>query len=183
MVGKGASDGDPLAFATRHLRWATGRARGQPDLVEQLQTALTFGSTCHSCSHHRDLDVLQCREVGEQVVKLEDQPDGVPAVVVELTRTTGQELTVDGNRAARRFVEGSEQVDQRRFPATRRPGHGNELARSNFQVEACQCADSTVVELLDELLDDDVGFTHDASPRAVHAAQHEQPGTRLPTTS
>src|SRR3990170_1577190 len=86
-----------------------------PGLVPGLSPAASLGD-------ERQGDVLQCVQVGEQIVELEDEADVVPAVAVELALGQGGEFEpVDPQVPAGRPVDPTDEVEQRGLAAAARP--------------------------------------------------------------
>ena len=78
-VHQRASDADALLLAARQLAGATRAAPAQPETVEQVQGALMPGRGRNAGISGRDLDIAGRRQVGHQVVALEDEAEALPA--------------------------------------------------------------------------------------------------------
>ena len=88
---------------------------------------------------HRHLGVLDRRELGQQVVELEDEPDPVVAQRHQLGVGHRRELGVaDGDRSAIGAVEPAEDVEQGAFPHARRADNRHHFARLDLQIEILQ---------------------------------------------
>ena len=80
VIGQGAGDGGALLLPTRHgPRQLTGLA-GQVDLFEQMQSALAAGRPgIQAVEFHRQDQVLQQRQGGQELEELEDDAEMAPA--------------------------------------------------------------------------------------------------------
>src|SRR4029078_8763746 len=89
-------------------------------------------------------------ERGEEVVRLEDEPDRGGAV-------SGRALeereigAVDGDAPGVRCVERPDQVEDRALPTARGAGECDELARLDLERDVPQCRDPSVLERLSNL--------------------------------
>ncbi len=59
----------------------------------------------------------------------------VPQMRQFLIAVVHDPAAVDGNLAARRLVQQAHDVEQRTFPAARRPHHGNKLSLLDIQID------------------------------------------------
>ena len=87
----------------------------------------------------RDLDVVARRQRRQQIVLLENEPDGRLAQLGALGVGHAQQIAagdVDAARGRRR--QPAQDVKQRRLAGARRPDDRDELARLNVQIHAAQ---------------------------------------------
>lgn len=128
LHGERAGDGRALLLAARHLAGPAVALVGQADELEQLQRpALPLGAGCAGVDE-RQLDVLEQVEAGQEVEGLEDEADvdvarlGALAFVEAGYVSPAEEVV-----AARRPVQESENVHERRLAAAARPHEGHVL--------------------------------------------------------
>ena len=70
VVDEGAGDGDPLLLAAAQFRWQVVQAFGKPHPPEKLASFFGRG---YSADHRRDEDIFQCRQLGQQEIRLENE--------------------------------------------------------------------------------------------------------------
>jgi hypothetical protein len=75
FVGQGACHGYPLLLATGQFRRAMLDSLGQANLVQEIQRSLPSARTIDARNELRHHYILECREVAQQVMKLEDEAD------------------------------------------------------------------------------------------------------------
>ena len=105
-------------------------------------------------AEHRNLDVAADVEVGQQVVKLEYEPDLVSPVTGQVPFVREVD-PVDDDLAAVGTVERREQIQQGRLPRSRRAGDRNELVAGNRQRDAVEGAHVRAIERLHDVGDFD----------------------------
>src|SRR5215471_394561 len=193
---EGSGYGEALALASTHLgRTVVGPGR-HVDHLDDLLSTLTSVRRLGPTDQHRQLDVFDPGQHGQQVVCLEDEthltcPEVGFLVVGELFEVAAGDpdgAFVDG-------VEAAEAVEQGGLAAAARSHHGHHLAALDLEVDSFQRFDlvaARVVDLPDACgVDDDVGqFTpllfrgrlmRDAelvAPVAVTAGVRSAPGHR-----
>ena len=117
VVGERAGDGDALLLAAGERGGQLVRLVGHLDLLEQVQRALgPLGGREHVAEVHRQHDVLDDGQRGQQLEELEHDADGLAApdrelVLVELVHRRA----VDDDRARRGPVDAGDHVDERRL--------------------------------------------------------------------
>src|SRR5829696_2366788 len=92
------------------------RPRAEPHIVEQLQRAPLALAFRHPGLRHRQLDVLARAEGGHEVEALKDEADAEQSKARRLAvahPVDAPRVDVDG--AARRSIDGAEEVEQRRL--------------------------------------------------------------------
>jgi hypothetical protein len=101
-----AGERDALLLAAGQLRRVVVAAASEADALEQLRRPCSGARRALAEQLEREHHVLQCREVGEEVERLEDEPDLTASKEGEAVlahRLDG--LAVDADRAARRPIE------------------------------------------------------------------------------
>ncbi len=117
-------------------------AVGQADLLEGRQRPAPPFRGGDARVEQRKLDVAAGGLVPEQVEALEDESDQAVAHLGELgVGEPGDVPALEVVRADARTVEAAEDVEQRRLPRPGRPGHGEELAGLDAQVEGAERMD------------------------------------------
>src|SRR5918993_4346816 len=98
----------------------------------------------------RQLDVLECREHGNEVVELEDEPDAAAAPLRELPFRERPEVGARHDHlAARRPVDPRNQIEERRLAGTGGPHEGDELSFRHLQAQPIEHHDVLAVALVD----------------------------------
>ena len=125
-----------------------------PQHLEQLVGSRAALGRPHPAELRRQQDVVDDRQIVEQIEELEDHPD--PAAAKQ--GGTGFAELVDpragdGHRAARRPVEPGDQIQQRRLPAARRAHDGDGLARFDLEADPVERRPAIVVVALRDFLD------------------------------
>ena len=101
--------------------------------------AFAAGSFALAGHDHRQLYVLERRDAGNQIVKLEDEPDLAQAVDLERAFVHRSDvLPVDLDDAAGRTIDAAEQIEQRRFSAAARSHDRDRLSLLDAPVDAAQ---------------------------------------------
>ena len=80
----GTGEGDPLALATGELIGAVSGAIAQIDSLERFEGALAPLRRRDAGEHHRELDVLERGEAGDEMEELEHETDVTLAELGEL---------------------------------------------------------------------------------------------------
>src|SRR3990172_2963291 len=112
----------------------------QADPLEQAQGApLPLGRWVHLAKVHRQHDVLEQSEHGEQLKELEDDAQVAAAPDGHVTLAELVDVSVAyAHRAAARMVDAGQHVDQSRFTAARAAHDADELALVDLDVDALQ---------------------------------------------
>jgi len=104
--------------------------RGEPNLFEKgHHSSRPLALAEPPLKQERKLDVLKHAQHRDEVEALEDETQGVEPQIRQLA--IGQMLgvvAVDEHRAGRRRIHAANQIEQRRLPASGRPGYRNEVA-------------------------------------------------------
>ncbi len=152
-LGEGAGEGDALLLAARELARAVVQAVAEADLFEQgggLGLDLAQRLALNDAGHGH---VLDRGELGQEVVKLEDEPDGLVAQRGEARAAErGGGLAVEKDGTAGGQVEGADAVQERRLAGARGADDGDELALVDVERDAPQDlerAPIVVVRLVD----------------------------------
>ena len=137
LPGHRAGDGDALLLAARELAGQVPGAVRHPDAFERRFDPLPALGRLHAAVGERQLDVLEDRQVANQVEALEDEPDLAVARARALGRREVRDgLAVEHVGAAGRRVEQAEDRQQRGLPAPGRPRDGEVLAVPDLEVDA-----------------------------------------------
>ena len=152
MVNERAGDGGAELFAAGELPRQMGQAVAEADLFEEGFGAGAGGGdrfvpAAGEAGHE---DVFQDGALGQQVVELENEPDGA---VAETGGGGGREraegLAVDGDGARGGLVEGAEEIEQRGLAAAGRADDGDGFAGGDMEVEVAQDGDGAGGALVD----------------------------------
>ena len=136
-VGHRPGDRQPLALAARQARRQGVDLVGEAEQVEQLAGPPPGGAARRPAEHRRDGDVLGRRHRLEQVEELEDDADGVAPDDRPLVGSERAEhVAGDLDDAVIGDLEPGDDRQQRRLPAPRRTGDGDELAGRDVEVGA-----------------------------------------------
>ncbi len=131
-----AGNGDALLLAARQHPGPVLQPLGQPDTLEEAAGSLaTLGGALPRDSE-RHLGVLDGRKLGQQVMKLKDEPD-VPVAKCHqrLVGEAGEIHLVDADRAGIRRFEPAEDVEKRAFADARRSHDGHHVAALERELE------------------------------------------------
>jgi hypothetical protein len=131
-----------LALAAGELAREVVEAVGEADFVQQTpRVGFELGGRAAGDAPGEH-DVLERREVRQELVELEDEADGAVAEGGEAgAGEGGHVLAADQDAARVRFVEGAEDVEQRRLAGTRRSDDRHQLAGLDDEVDAAQHVD------------------------------------------
>ena len=137
IVGERAGDGHALLLAARQLRRIVMAAVAEADLGEQRVRARP--RLRRAGNLHRDEHVLERGQRGQQMKKLEDEPDALAAQPRQGILVERRDVdAVEHDTAVRRRIETGQQPEQGRLAAAGRPGDGHDAAGRNRQVERVQ---------------------------------------------
>ncbi len=110
----GPGDGNPLALPARQLVGVVRRPVLQPEVVERLERRRLGLAGRDAVELERQGDILHRAEPGQQVVVLEDVPDGLAAQPrLAVARQRGQRTAADVDLAAGRVLEAAGDGQQR----------------------------------------------------------------------
>ena len=135
VLAQRAGDGHALLFAAGKLGGEVVHALAEADLLHD-----GLGVERILADLPRQLDVFKRREVGHQVVKLEDEADVRSPVIRQLgTAQAGDLLAADGNGAAGGLVHAAQQVQNRGLARTAGAQHHGQLALLHLETDAVGC--------------------------------------------
>jgi len=134
---QGASNGHPLRFAARQFVRKRIGPGTHAKLLEQL-TRNAFGVRLRlpEHMHRREPNVLQCREISKEVVKLEHHSDTAVQVTPRVASRDGswcQRYPVDGDLPFANRIEPRDRAKHRRLSRARRATQNNNLALSRLE--------------------------------------------------
>src|SRR4029078_3627339 len=116
-------------LAAGELRRKVMDARGQPDAIERFQRELLPLLRGHLPVQQRNLDVVEHRQIGDEMKALEDEAELLVAHLRELAIAVAVDvLSFERQPAVRRTIEQTDQVQQRALAAAGRPHDRYELA-------------------------------------------------------
>ena len=140
-----ARHGDALLLAAGKLGWPAMKLVGQAHQLQHLAGAPRGLAFRHPRDQPRHHHVLQRGEVGEQVMKLENEAElEVAKVGQRPIAEREQVLALEIDLACGRRLEASEHVEQSRFAYTRLPHDRDFFARPDLHLEPAQHADFAV---------------------------------------
>src|SRR5437762_14216343 len=120
---------------------------GEPDRGQPLAGARAPRSGRQPRVDQRELDVFQRARTGQEVERLEDEPDLAVADPRELgPRETGDVLAVQDVAAGRRGVETAEDIHEGGLPRTGGAHHRHELAALDLDRQAAERVDRVWTE-------------------------------------
>src|SRR6202030_4560533 len=110
-----------------------------PDALEHFLHALLALRRRHAAIRKRQLDVLENREIPDQIERLENETDfAIPNASAIGERKIRHRLLVDPVVAVRRRIEKAENREQSGFAAARRAGDREKLAVLDIEVHAAE---------------------------------------------
>ena len=137
LAGDRARHGDALLLTARELAGQVLGAMRHADALERRRDPLLALGGAHAAIGERQLDVLEHREIADQVEALKDESDLAVADARALrSRELGDRPAVQLVRAFGRRVEQAENRQQRRLAAARRPG---DRRRTRLGRSRCGC--------------------------------------------
>src|SRR5690606_16597737 len=114
LTRDGSGHGDPLLLPSRELARQVPRPVRHANALQGLPGPLAPLGDAHSAIGERQLDVLEDREIANQVEALEDEPDLAIADACALAlREIGDRTSVQQVLTAGRRVEQAEEGEQR----------------------------------------------------------------------
>ena len=144
VLRQGARDGDALLLPTRELRGEVVHAPRQADLVEHLG-----GGERILADLTGELHVLECGEILDQVVELEDEPDVVTTVLGQLAPPhRAHERAIQADVATRARVHAAQHVEDRGLARAGRSHDDHELATLYGEAHAVDGMDLDVTHLI-----------------------------------
>ena len=140
VADDGSGDGHALALSAGELRGAVLHAVGEADALDDLLGQPLSLAAAHTTVDERQLHVVNHVERRDEVERLEDEAQ---RLVAQFGEAIVRKLRVDAraaqlNLAARRLVQQSHDVQQRRLAAARGAHDAQELALADFEVHILQ---------------------------------------------
>jgi hypothetical protein len=136
MTQQGPGDGHPLALPARQLADRAVLGAGQADGAEDLR----YRPGPWGAEALREQHVLGHRQLRQQVVELEDEPDMVPPQAGQRPLAEGVEIPSDEVHPSRgHSIEPGRAMQQCALARTGRAHDGDELARSDGQRHVVEC--------------------------------------------
>ena len=134
VLREGPGDGDALLLAAGELGREVLRPLLQAHLLQNLP-----GVQCPGRELRRDLDVLERREIGDQVIELEHKAHVVSAVGGELAFIKGRDLLpVDSHAAIGEAVHPAQNVQEGGLPGAGFPDDHTDLAPLDVKTRVVQ---------------------------------------------
>ncbi len=146
-IDERAGDGAALLFAAREFRWTVAAARGETDVFEGGLNAggslgaIDFGEA------ERQLDVFREGHAGEEIERLEDHADGVPAVAGEFDGIDrGEIASADVNSTGSGAIESGQEIEKGGLTGAGAPEEGDEFAGADFEGDVVDGRNGGVAE-------------------------------------
>ena len=141
---------DPLLLTAGHLTRPVLGPVGQPDPGQRLHRPLPALGLVDPGVTQRQLDIAPGRHRGQQVELLEDEPDLLVADLGQLGLGHLRDVrAVQLVVPARRVVQATQDVHQRRLPRPRRPHDRHVVTRLDIQRDAPQRVHLTRIRAVD----------------------------------
>ncbi len=142
VFGDGAGDGDALLFTPRELGGEAHEPFAQPDLFEYLPRVEGVFANFYG-----ELDVFKCREVGHEVIELEDEADVVAAVLGEtLPVEGGYVAAVEKYLAGGGAIHAAEEIEEGGLARARGAEHDDEFPLFEGEGDVFECVDADIAE-------------------------------------
>ena len=139
VVDEGAGDGDALLLAAGELLGAVVEAMAEADELREGDAVFVAVGEIAALVKERDVDVLDDRELVDEVVGLEDEAERAAAEGGELVVVHGGDvLAAEKIFAGGGAVEAAEDVEESRFARTRRAHDGDVGAGFDDEADAAQ---------------------------------------------
>ena len=138
-MDQGSGDGGALHFAAAHLVRKSGGPGGEADEIEHFRGAGAGLARVLAAEEEGKFDILRRGHGGEEIEKLEDNPQAFAAVGREggiAGPVQGESIDRDFSRG--RLVESAEQIEQSAFAATAGSGHGDKFGGRDLQGDLAQ---------------------------------------------
>src|SRR5690349_10489258 len=148
LHGEDAGDGDPLLLAARQALGIFGKLVTKPHLLEQTPAAVVrfLGALAEDLAR-RDRDILQRRQMREEIEALEDEAD-LAALLGELAvaqvhgsaidQLLADQHAIDIDPSGAWFFQVVDAAQQRRLAGTARSQDRDFLAAGDVEVDAAQ---------------------------------------------
>ena len=143
IIGQRPGNGRPLLLTARERVGKLVCLVGQAHLLqEHLGPLQSFLRPPPPREVHRKDHVLQNGECGQQLEKLEYDPNSVAAPAGQTVLVKfGEVLTFDEDLTGSRSVDSGNHIEQRRLSTSRRTANTDKLAGANPQIDALECVD------------------------------------------
>ena len=139
IVEERAGECDALAFAARQFGRVVRHDAFEAEDGEKFPAAFFAGRAAFSGDHAGDLDVFDCREIREQVVKLENEADFPAAESREFGGgKRAQGLPFDNYFTGGGMIEAAENLQERRLPRAGNAEQGDHLSPCNGKGDILQ---------------------------------------------
>lgn len=150
-VHEGAAEGGALALAAGELLDALVEAMAEAGTLSEFHEAGLGNATVNAGGDGGDEAVLGEREIGDEIVKLEDEADLVAQQAKKIAMAIDFN-SVDEDAAAIGLIETAEEMEECAFAAARGAAEGDGLAFDGLEVNTLQDSDRAVVVALPEVL-------------------------------
>jgi hypothetical protein len=144
VVHERTADGRTLTFATGELLNLLIQAVGESGALGKKMQSLVGEDAIGSRSYGRDQAILSERQVGDEVVKLEDETDFVTKQLEQVAMAIHFDA-VDNDVAAVGCVESAEEMEESAFAAAGGTAECDGFSLSGFEVYAAKHGDGSVV--------------------------------------
>ncbi len=147
--------------------------------VERLAGPGERLSPVQAPDHEREADVLQGRELGQEMVELEDEADLPVPEGGHLAGRLGEEvLAVEDDPPFRRPVQAAEEVEEGRLADARGPHDRGQVPPAELEVEALEDAQDPLREGIGfpQVLGGQDDVTHISAPRPGRPSRPAGPG-------
>src|SRR5579884_3762392 len=135
IVSEGASDGDALALAAGEFGGPVFGAIGEAHTFEEFQCAFARLARWNFRDQHRQFDVFNGIEHGQEVEVLEDEANVTGAVGGALViGEVAQVIALDVDIAFVDGIETGEAIEHGSFAAAAWPHNGDHFAALNFEM-------------------------------------------------
>ena len=144
LIDKGTGNGHTLLLASGKLVGLMVGTVSKLHELEQLQGTLTGLALTGTGYHGGYHDILECRELWQQLMKLEDEADVLVAELAELGAAEAEDILVLYQHLSTVWlVQGSHNLQQRGLTSSAGAHDGHHLALVYLQVDATQYLQSS----------------------------------------
>lgn len=141
LINQGSNDRDALTFTARKLRWTLVLVFGETDLFEKKLGPLRgfISPRFVSINQSWNQNILQSRELRQQVVHLENEPYFLGSHRGQFLLTHASNgLSEKRDFACGGLIQGAEHVEQRAFPAAAAADDRDSFSFLNREIHATQ---------------------------------------------
>ena len=144
LIDKGTGNGHTLLLASGKLVGLMVGTVGKFHELEQLQGTLTGLALTGTGYHGGYHDILECRELGQQLMELEDEADVLVTELAKLGAAEAEDiLPPDENLSAIGLIQRAHNLQQRGLTGSAGAHDGHHLATLYLQVDATQYLQSS----------------------------------------